>query len=101
MISHRRRFIVQLSLNKLSRSTSVELDQRVIRKQFGFVHHLEITCQIEIPKGAMISATDISVLPTEFEAFVNAWRVDKLEKKRLKEMGVKYLETFVPEEERG
>jgi len=93
--------IVQLSLNKLNRSTYIELDQRVIRKQFGFVHHLEITCQIETPKGAMISATDISVLPTEFEAFVNAWRVDKLEKKRLKEMGVKYLETFVPEEERG
>ena len=70
-------------------------------KQFGFVHHLEITCQIETPKGAMISSTDISVLPMEFEAFVNAWRVDRLEKKRLKEMGLKYLETFVPEEEGG
>jgi hypothetical protein len=37
----------------------------------------------------------------EFEAFVETWRLGRLGKKRLKEMGLKYLEILVPEEERG
>jgi DNA repair exonuclease SbcCD nuclease subunit len=92
--------IVQLSLMSLSRSTYVELDQRAIREQFSHVLHLEIICQMKTPKGAAISSTDIAVLPMEFEAFVNGWRVHKLEKKRLKEMGLRYLEMLVPEEDR-
>jgi hypothetical protein len=92
--------IVQLSLMSLSRSTYVELDQRAIREQFSHVLHLEIICQMETPKGAAISSTDIAVLPMEFEAFVNGWRVHKLAKKRLKEMGLRYLEMLVPEEDR-
>lgn len=90
--------IVQLPLIRMSRSTYVELDQRVIRDQFSCAFHLEIICQMETPKGNAISSIEIAVLPMEFEAFVNAWRVDKLEKKRLKEMGLKYLEIFAPEE---
>jgi exonuclease SbcD len=93
--------IVQLPLIELNRSTYVELDQRAIREQFVRVHHLEIICQIETPKGAAISSTDIAVLPMEFEAFVDGWGVDKLDKKRLKEMGLRYLEILVPEEDRG
>ncbi len=56
---------------------------------------------METPKGDAVSSTEIGVLPMEFEAFVKAWRVDKLEKKRLREMGLKYLEIFVPEEDCG
>jgi DNA repair exonuclease SbcCD nuclease subunit len=93
--------IVQLPLIELNRSTYVELDQRAIREQFVRVHHLEIICQIETPKGAAISSTDIAVLPMEFEAFVDGWGMDKLDKKRLKEMGLRYLEILVPEENRG
>ncbi|UCD71005.1 MAG: exonuclease SbcCD subunit D [Syntrophobacterales bacterium] len=93
--------VVQLPLIRLNRSTYVEIDQRTIREQFDHVYHLEIICQIDTPKGTAPLSTDIAVLHMEFEAFVNTWRVDTLEKKRLKEMGLKYLETFVPEEEQG
>jgi DNA repair exonuclease SbcCD nuclease subunit len=93
--------VVQLSLIRLNRSTYVELDQRAIREQLSHVHHLEIICQIETPKGAAVSSTDIAVLPMEFEAFVNGWKVHKLDKKRLKEMGLKYLEALVLEGDRG
>ncbi len=93
--------IVQLSLIRLNRSTYVELEQRAIREQFSCALHLEIIFQMETPKGDAVSSTEIGVLPMEFEAFVKAWRVDKLEKKRLREMGLKYLEIFVPEEDCG
>jgi DNA repair exonuclease SbcCD nuclease subunit len=93
--------VVQLSLMRLNRSSYVELDQRAIREQFSCTLHLEIICHMETPTSDAISSTDIAVLPIEFETFVNAWRVDKLEKKRLKEMGLKYLEILVPEEDSG
>jgi len=78
--------VVQLSLMRLNRSSYVELDQRAIREQFSCTLHLEIICHMETPTSDAISSTDIAVLPIEFEAFVNAWREDKLEKKRLKEI---------------
>jgi DNA repair exonuclease SbcCD nuclease subunit len=93
--------IVQLSLAKLNRSTYVELDQGAIREQFARTLHLDITFQIEAYEGDAVSSTDIAVLPMEFEAFVDTWRLDRLGKKRLKEMGLKYLEILIPEEDRG
>jgi DNA repair exonuclease SbcCD nuclease subunit len=93
--------IVQLPLIRMSRSTYVELDQGAIREQFSRTLHLDITFQIEAYEGDAVSSADIAGLPMEFEAFVDTWRLDRLAKKRLKEMGLKYLEILVPEEDRG
>jgi DNA repair protein SbcD/Mre11 len=84
--------IVQLRLEKLTRSTYVQLDLRQIRSMLTEAFNVDIHSDIVSESGkAETGEKNIGALPLEFERFLSGLDIPGVDKKLLGKLGIQYI----------